>query len=168
MPFLPGLLVVSGGLISFRYLTVIELYGVYAVMVATRDAGTRKSTSISALLAMCGSNTLDIDCIDLYNGQKTINLRSGTCKPMSTAIVATMRESCTGELLLSALKDCLKWKKLQISLSFMTQGMGAGGGCAPSCVERRKLKHTCIFKSEFSKTHLSNTLVVDHDRSKKM
>ena len=58
-------------------------------------------------------------------------------------------------------------KKLQISLSFMTQGMGAGGGCAPSCAERRKFKHTCIFKSEFSKTHLSNTLVVDHDRSKK-
>ena len=39
---------------SFCYLTVIELYGGCAVTVATRDAGTRKSTTISALLAMCG------------------------------------------------------------------------------------------------------------------
>lgn len=129
--FLPGLLVVSGGLMSFHYLTVIELYGGCAITVATGDPGTGKSTSISAALAMFGcahnsvfskgtnagmlerssrstlpygiddpskgkgkgtrSNALDIGelCIDLYNGQKTINLRSGTCKPVGTAIVST-------------------------------------------------------------------------------
>ena len=131
--FLPSLLVVSGGLTSFHYLTVIELYGGCAITVATGDPGTGKSTSISAALAMCGcahnsaftkgtnaavlerssrstlqygiddpskgkgegtrSNALDIQfgelCIDLYNSQKTINLRSGTCKPVGTAIIAT-------------------------------------------------------------------------------
>ena len=37
------------------------------------------------------TNKLDIGelCVDLYNGQKTINCRSGCCKPLSTAIVAT-------------------------------------------------------------------------------
>ena len=37
------------------------------------------------------NNLLDIGelCVDLYNGQKTINLRSGTSKPMGTAIIAT-------------------------------------------------------------------------------
>ena len=39
----------------------------------------------------CRTNTLDIGelCVDLYNGQKTINLRSGASKPLSTAIIAT-------------------------------------------------------------------------------
>ena len=39
----------------------------------------------------CKTNQLDIGelCVDLYNGQKTINLRSGTCRPVSTAIIAT-------------------------------------------------------------------------------
>ena len=39
----------------------------------------------------CKTNQLDIGelCVDLYNGQKTINLRSGTCRPMGTAIIAT-------------------------------------------------------------------------------
>lgn len=37
------------------------------------------------------TNKLDIGelCIDLYNGQKTVNLRTGCCKPLSTAILAT-------------------------------------------------------------------------------
>ena len=37
------------------------------------------------------SNQLDLGelCIDLYNGQKTINLRSGARKPFSIPIVAT-------------------------------------------------------------------------------
>ena len=37
------------------------------------------------------TNNLDIGelCVDLYNGQKTINLRTGSCHPLSTAIVAT-------------------------------------------------------------------------------
>ena len=37
--FLPGLLVVSGGLMSFHYLTVIELYGGCAITVATHWRG---------------------------------------------------------------------------------------------------------------------------------
>ena len=37
------------------------------------------------------TNKLDIGelCVDLYNGQKTINLRTGCSKPLSTAILAT-------------------------------------------------------------------------------
>ena len=43
-------------------------------------------------------NLLDIGklCVDLYNGQKTINLRSGTSKPVGTTIIATNFD--TGEL----------------------------------------------------------------------
>ena len=52
--FLPGLLVVSGALISFHYLTVIESYGGCAVTVAMGKSGTGKSTSIWAALAMFG------------------------------------------------------------------------------------------------------------------
>lgn len=39
----------------------------------------------------CKTNQLDVGelCVDLYNGQKTINLRSGTSRPMATAIIAT-------------------------------------------------------------------------------
>ena len=41
--------------------------------------------------AKCKSNNLDLGelCIDLYNGQKTVNMRTGSCRPMSTAIMAT-------------------------------------------------------------------------------
>ena len=39
---------------SFHYLTVIELYCGCAIRVATGEAGTVKSTSISAFLAICG------------------------------------------------------------------------------------------------------------------
>ena len=131
--FLPGLLVISGALMSFHYRTVIELYGGCAVTVATGDSGTGKSTSIKAALALFGIahnnifvkgtnagmlerstrstlpygiddpakgkrskvNQLDIGelCVDLYNGQKTLNLRSGSCKPMGTAIIATNFET---------------------------------------------------------------------------
>lgn len=52
--FLPGLLVVSGALMSFHYLTVVELYGGYAVTVAMGEPGTGKSTSIMAALALFG------------------------------------------------------------------------------------------------------------------
>ena len=43
------------------------------------------------------TNQLDIGklCVDLYNGEKTINLRTGCCKPMSTAILATNFEAST-------------------------------------------------------------------------
>jgi hypothetical protein len=45
------------------------------------------------------SNQLDIGefCVDVYNGQKTINLRTGCCKPLSTAIVATNFGTSTDE-----------------------------------------------------------------------
>ena len=127
--FLPGLLVVSGALMSFHYCTVIQLYGGCAVTVATSESRTGKSTSIKAALALfgcahngilskgtiagmlerstrstlpysiddpskaggCRTNQLNVGklCVDLYNGQKMINLRSGASKPMGTAIIAT-------------------------------------------------------------------------------
>ena len=39
----------------------------------------------------CRTNQLDIGelCVDLYNGQKTINLRSGASNPAGTAIIVT-------------------------------------------------------------------------------
>ena len=113
---------------SFHYLTVVELYGGYAMRVAIGESGTGKSTLILAYLALCGyahsgifsketnagmlerslrstlpygiddpakgkgsRNFLDIGelCVELYNGQKTINLRSDTSNPMGTAIIAT-------------------------------------------------------------------------------
>ena len=126
---IPGLLVVSGAVMSFHYRTVIDKYGGCAVTVATGESGTGKSTAIKAALALFGcahngicskgtnagmlerssrstlpygiddptksrgsrSNQLDLGelCIDLYNGQKTINLRSGARKPFSIPIVAT-------------------------------------------------------------------------------
>ena len=52
--FLPGLLIVSGRLMSFHYLTVIELYGGCAGTVATGKSGTGKSTSILASHALNG------------------------------------------------------------------------------------------------------------------
>lgn len=76
----------------------LSLFGVNSMFSKGTNAGMLERSTRSTIPfgiddpnSASKTNLLDVGelCIDLYNGQKTINLRSGCCKPLSTAILAT-------------------------------------------------------------------------------
>ena len=79
-------------------MAALSLFGIHTLFSMGTNAGLLERSARSTIPfgvddpnETSSTNKLDIGelCVDLYNGQKTINCRSGCCKPLSTAIVAT-------------------------------------------------------------------------------
>ena len=87
--------VASGDSGTGKTTSIKSLFGIHTLFSKGTNAGLLERSARSTIPfgvddpnETSSTNKLDIGelCVDLYNGQKTINCRSGCCKPLTTVI----------------------------------------------------------------------------------